>query len=61
MKNIILSLAIVLPAYALAEAVPGQPAPAFELQDAAGKKRTLADAKGKWLVLEWFNKDLSLR
>lgn len=42
---------------ALAEAVPGQPAPAFSVTDAAGKVHSLEDYKGQWLVLEWFNKD----
>lgn len=31
----------------------GQPAPAFELKDVAGKTVTLADFKGKPVVLEW--------
>lgn len=33
----------------------GQPAPAFTLTDVDGKKHTLADYKGKIVVLEWFN------
>lgn len=41
----------------LAEAVPGKAAPAFEVKDANGKVQKLADYKGKWVVLEWFNKD----
>ncbi|ACE84182.1 thioredoxin family protein [Cellvibrio japonicus] len=41
----------------LAEAVPGKPAPDFSLEDANGKNHALADYKGKWVVLEWFNKD----
>lgn len=45
------------PALALAAAEPGKPAPAFEVKDAAGKEHKLADYSGKWLVLEWFNKD----
>ncbi len=40
-----------------ADAVPGQPAPAFELKDAIGKAHKLSDYAGKWVVLEWFNKD----
>ena len=32
----------------------GQPAPAFELKDQAGKAHQLADYKGKVVVLEWF-------
>ena len=40
-----------------AEAVPGQAAPEFKVVDAAGQTHKLTDYKGKWLVLEWFNKD----
>ena len=33
----------------------GKPAPPFELKDVDGKTVKLADAKGKIVVLEWFN------
>lgn len=33
----------------------GQPAPAFQLVDADGRTRTLAEFKGKTVVLEWTN------
>lgn len=33
----------------------GTAAPAFTLTDTAGKKHSLADYKGKFVVLEWFN------
>ena len=33
----------------------GQPAPAFSLQDLAGKTHNLSDYQGKPVVLEWFN------
>jgi peroxiredoxin len=33
----------------------GTDAPAFTLTDIAGKKHSLADYKGKFVVLEWFN------
>ena len=46
-----------VPASVVADAVPGKPAPHFEIKDAGGQLQTLADYKGKWLVLEWFNKD----
>lgn len=46
-----------LPALALAVAVPGDKAPDFSEVDAAGETRSLGDYAGKWLVLEWFNKD----
>ena len=40
---------------AMAQAAVGQPAPAFSGVDAAGKPVTLADFKGKYVVLEWTN------
>ena len=40
---------------ALGAATVGQPAPAFTLNDLDGKTRSLADFKGKTLVLEWVN------
>jgi len=45
------------PLLAGAEAVAGKPAPAFEVKDAAGKNHKLSDYAGKWVVLEWTNKD----
>lgn len=38
-----------------AAAAVGQPAPAFTLTDTSGKTRTLAEFKGKTVVLEWTN------
>ena len=40
-----------------AEAVVGQPAPDFTLTDAAGTVQSLAAHRGRFVVLEWFNKD----
>lgn len=40
---------------ALAAATVGQPAPAFTATDASGKRVSLADFKGKHVVLEWVN------
>ena len=40
---------------ALAQPQPGQPAPAFTLNDLDGRKVSLADLKGKYVVLEWTN------
>jgi len=40
---------------ASAAAVVGQPAPAFTATDTAGKAVSLADFKGKHVVLEWVN------
>jgi peroxiredoxin Q/BCP len=36
---------------------PGQPAPAFSLQDQNGKPHQLADYSGKWVVLYFYPKD----
>jgi peroxiredoxin len=49
----ILSLAVA------AHAAPelGKPAPDFTLNDQNGKPVKLSDAKGKYVVLEWYNKD----
>ena len=38
-----------------AEAVVGQAAPAFSVKDPSGKTVSLADYKGKYVVLEWVN------
>ena len=40
---------------AQAQPVTGQPAPAFALTDLDGRKVSLADLKGKYVVLEWTN------
>ena len=40
---------------AAAQAVVGQPAPAFRAVDTSGKTVSLADYKGKHVVLEWVN------
>jgi len=40
---------------ASAQAVVGQAAPAFTLADSNGKAHSLADFKGKVVVLEWWN------
>jgi len=46
-----------LPRAAAAEAIVGQPAPAFTLTDSNGAQRSLSDFQGKLVVLEWFNYD----
>ena len=38
-----------------AEAVVGEPAPDFSVADASGATRSLAEFKGRFVVLEWFN------
>lgn len=40
---------------AWANAVVGQPAPAFSVKDLSGKAVSLADFKGRTVVLEWHN------
>ncbi|QDH70291.1 thioredoxin family protein [Marilutibacter alkalisoli] len=55
--GLLLAVMVAVPAVAFADAVPGQPAPAFSLVDASGKTHRLSDYTGKWVVLEWFNKD----
>lgn len=42
-------------ANALQETPVGSPAPAFTLTDTKGKQHTLADFKGRYVVLEWVN------
>ena len=49
-----LAAALASPA-ALANAPVGQPAPGFTVSDLAGKPASLADYKGKTVVLEWHN------
>lgn len=41
----------------LANAEVGKPAPEFKLQDQTGAWRTLADYRGKWVVLYFYPKD----
>jgi peroxiredoxin len=52
--SIALLAAAPLPA-AYAQASPGQPAPAFTLTDLEGRKVTLAELRGNYVVLEWTN------
>ena len=40
-----------------AAAVVGQPAPEFSLVDTKGRPQSLAALRGRYVVLEWFNKD----
>lgn len=51
----IAAAAFALPAFASANPEVGQPAPAFTLTDSHGKPHSLADYKGKYVVLEWTN------
>ena len=54
-RIIALAAASAFSAGAAANAVVGQPAPAFKVTDLAGKPVSLADYKGKTVVLEWHN------
>jgi peroxiredoxin len=58
MKNkIILGLlAFTFSTLVLADLAPKSAAPDFTLTDIQGKEHKLSDFKGKWVVLEWFNK-----
>jgi cytochrome oxidase Cu insertion factor (SCO1/SenC/PrrC family) len=49
----IAALAAPLPAFA--QAAAGKPAPAFTLTDLDGRQVSLADLRGKFVVLEWIN------
>ena len=65
MKHRSLALSAILavaavPSFAVAPrevAAIGDPAPALSLPDQNGKTRSLSEFKGKFVVLEWFNKD----
>jgi peroxiredoxin len=50
-----LAAAVATPWIAAAAPSVGAPAPTFTGTDAHGQKRSLADAKGKYVVLEWHN------
>jgi peroxiredoxin len=52
-----LTLVAALSAAAIAAhaATPGEPAPVFTVNDAAGKAVALSDYRGKYVVLEWTN------
>ncbi len=59
MKELILgsaaALAMALAAPAAAAPTVGQPAPAFTVTDSNGRQHSLADFRGKTVVLEWTN------
>ncbi len=57
LKALAVTAAIVMAAPALASPVVGQAAPAFRVTDSNGKARSLAEFKGKTVVLEWTNAD----
>jgi peroxiredoxin len=49
------ALTLVVAAPAMANAVVGQPAPAFTATDSNGRQHSLSDFNGKTVVLEWTN------
>ncbi|HEX4048347.1 MAG TPA: redoxin domain-containing protein, partial [Elusimicrobiota bacterium] len=51
-----LTLAAVSAAPLRAAVAPGQAAPDFALRGQDGKTHKLSDEKGKYVVLEWYNK-----
>ena len=54
---VLFSTALLATGASLAQAVVGQTAPAFSAIDTAGRTVSLADFKGKFVVLEWMNPD----
>lgn len=59
MKTKILSslLLLSLSSFAFAEVKPNTTAPDFQVKDMNGLDHKLSEFKGKWVVMEWFNKD----
>lgn len=57
MKNLFFSSLIIFFSASAFAAKVGAPAPQFKSMDAFNKPVSLADYKGKWVVLEWYNKD----
>ena len=55
MAGVLMALTLMVHAPVRAAAAVGQSAPGFTLTDAAGKAVSLADFKGKTVVLEWVN------
>ncbi len=51
------SVALAAPAHAQESPAVGAEAPAFRLQDQAGKWHSLSDYRGKWVVLYFYPKD----
>ena len=57
MKTMIAALLLAVSVSASAAPELGKPAPDFTLTNQDGKEVKLSDAKGKYVVLEWYNKD----
>ncbi|MBV8141845.1 MAG: thioredoxin family protein [Verrucomicrobia bacterium] len=58
-KTLLFTCGLLVAAAGLSFAEPevGKPAPNFSLPDTQGKNHTLADLKGKYVVLEWYQPD----
>jgi len=54
--SIMLGCAVLLPALSLWAVKVGEPAPSFTAKDSNGKVQTLSDYRGKFVVLEWHNR-----
>ncbi len=57
MKGLVVASVLLLGLKTATAATIGQPAPAFELQSAMGETISLADFRGKTVILEWTNHD----
>jgi peroxiredoxin len=55
LKPLLALLTLAAVSSAFADAKVGSPAPELSLKDAKGKTHSLADYKGKHVVVEWFN------
>jgi peroxiredoxin len=54
---LVFAAALSAPAPRAEAAAPGDPAPEFTLTDITGRSHSLADFKGRYVVLEWTNYD----
>ena len=57
LRRYFFAVGLAMPALAFAVATPGEMAPDFTETDATGAAHSLSDYQGKWVVVEWFNKD----
>src|ERR1044071_9742670 len=56
-RSLLVAASTIVSANAFAAAKVGEPAPAFTATDSNGKSVSLADFKGKYVVLEWTNNE----
>lgn len=57
LKSLFAATALLIAVPAMAAATVGQPAPAFTATDSQGRTHSLADFRGRTVVLEWTNAD----